>query len=107
MNNNKQVTHTLQETRHQIRQLANFRMIHASNLVCHQSTIIDRQTCVILCHLIRTSAGLTSTKIVDVEEMVTMFLHILAHDVKDRIIQRDFVRSGEIVSPHFNLVLVH
>ena len=37
--------------------------------------------------------------------MVAMFLHILAHDVKNRVIQRDFVRSGETVSRHFNLVL--
>ncbi|KAA0054020.1 putative nuclease HARBI1 [Cucumis melo var. makuwa] len=35
-----------------------------------------------------------------------MFLHVLAHDVKNRVIQREFVRSGEIVSQHFNLILL-
>ncbi|XP_038885881.1 protein ALP1-like [Benincasa hispida] len=29
------------------------------------------------------------------EEMVAMFLHILAHDVKNRIVQREFVQSSE------------
>ncbi|KAL0561378.1 hypothetical protein IC582_001803 [Cucumis melo] len=38
--------------------------------------------------------------------MVAMFLHILAHDVKNRMIQRQFVRSGDTVSRHFNLVLL-
>ncbi|KAA0066586.1 retrotransposon protein [Cucumis melo var. makuwa] len=31
-------------------------------------------------------------QVIDVEEMVAMFLHILAHDVKNHVIQREFVR---------------
>ncbi|TYK22897.1 retrotransposon protein [Cucumis melo var. makuwa] len=42
------------------------------------------RTFIILCHFLKTVAGLSSTKIVDVEEMVAMFLHVLAHDVKYR-----------------------
>ncbi|KAL4035996.1 hypothetical protein IC575_004710 [Cucumis melo] len=38
--------------------------------------------------------------------MVAMFLHVLAHDVKSRVIQREFVRSEETVSRHFNLILL-
>ena len=72
MNDNKRVTYTPYVTR----QLTYFHMIHASDLVCRQSTKIDRRTFVILCHLLRTSVGLTSTKVVDVEEMVAMLLHI-------------------------------
>ncbi|KAA0066806.1 retrotransposon protein [Cucumis melo var. makuwa] len=67
---------------------------------------MDRRTFAILCHLLRNVAGLSSTEIVDVEEMVAMFLHVLAHDVKNRIIQREFVRSDETVSRHFNIVLL-
>ena len=102
-NDNKRVTHTPYETRHQIRQLAYFRMVHASDLVCRQSTRMDKRTFAILCHLLRTRAGLTSIECIDVEEMVAMFLHILAHDVKNRVIQWDFVRYRETVSHHFNL----
>ncbi|KAA0048373.1 putative nuclease HARBI1 [Cucumis melo var. makuwa] len=57
---------------------------------------MDRRCFVILCHLLRTIGGLTLTEVVDVEEMVAMFLHILAHDVKNRVIQREFMRSGAL-----------
>ncbi|KAL4032663.1 hypothetical protein IC575_005744 [Cucumis melo] len=106
MNNNKRLPHTPPDTRHRIRELAYFRMIHESDLVCRQSTRMDRRTFAILCHLLRNVAGLSSTEIVDVEKMVAMFLHVLAHDVKNRVIQREFVRSGETVSRHFNIVLL-
>uniref|UniRef100_A0A9I9ED53 DUF8040 domain-containing protein n=1 Tax=Cucumis melo TaxID=3656 RepID=A0A9I9ED53_CUCME len=52
------------------------------------------------------TADLESTEHVDVEEMVALFLHVLAHDVKNRQIQREFVRSSEIVPQHFNMVLM-
>ncbi|TYK19705.1 retrotransposon protein [Cucumis melo var. makuwa] len=45
---------------------------------------MDRRTFTILCHLLRIVSGLSSTEIVDVEEMVEMFLHVLAHDMKNR-----------------------
>ncbi|XP_050939303.1 uncharacterized protein LOC103495048 [Cucumis melo] len=67
---------------------------------------MDQRCFAILCHLLRTIAELTSTEVVDVEEMVAMFLHILAHDVKNRVIQREFMRSGEIIFRHFNMVLL-
>ncbi|KAA0052358.1 putative nuclease HARBI1 [Cucumis melo var. makuwa] len=67
---------------------------------------MDRRCFAILYHLLRTIDGLTSAKVVDVEEMVVMFLHILAHDVKNRIIQREFMRSGETISSHFHMVLL-
>ncbi|KAL0540993.1 hypothetical protein IC582_021020 [Cucumis melo] len=106
MNDNRRITYTPSDTLHKIRQLAYFRMIHESVLVCRQSTRMDRRTFTILCHLLRTVSGLSSTEIVDVEEMVAMFLHVLAHDMKNHVIQREFVRSGETVSRHFNLVLL-
>ncbi|KAA0040792.1 retrotransposon protein [Cucumis melo var. makuwa] len=81
-------------------------MIHESDLVCQQSTRMDRRTFAILCHLLRNVAGLSSTEIVDIEEMVAMFLHVLVHDVKNRVIQRKFVRFGETVSRYFNIVLL-
>uniref|UniRef100_A0A1S3BNP1 Retrotransposon protein n=1 Tax=Cucumis melo TaxID=3656 RepID=A0A1S3BNP1_CUCME len=67
---------------------------------------MDKGTFAILCHLLQTVSGLLSTEIVNVEKMVAMFLHVLAHDVKSRVIQREFVLSDETVSQHFNLVLL-
>ncbi|KAL0546651.1 hypothetical protein IC582_016563 [Cucumis melo] len=106
MNDNKRLVQTSYDTRHRIRQLAYFQMIHELDLVCRGSTCMDRQTFAILCHLLRTVVGLSLIEIVDVEEMVVMFLHVLAHDVKNRVIQQEFVRSGETVSRHFSLVLL-
>ncbi|WOL20446.1 hypothetical protein Cni_G29251 [Canna indica] len=37
--------------------------------------------------------------------MVAMFLHICAHHVKNRVIKRQFVRSGETINGQFNAVL--
>ncbi|KAL0549669.1 hypothetical protein IC582_014156 [Cucumis melo] len=85
-NNSRRITHTPSDTRHRIRQLAYFRMIHESDLVCPQSTHMDRQTFAILCHLLQTVSSLSSIEIVDVEEMVAMFLHVLAYDVKNHVI---------------------
>ncbi|KAL0544463.1 hypothetical protein IC582_019578 [Cucumis melo] len=67
---------------------------------------MDRHTFSILCRLLRTVVVLSLTEIIDVEEMVAMFLHVLAYIVKNRVIQREFVQSDEIVSRHFNLVLL-
>ncbi|KAA0040596.1 retrotransposon protein [Cucumis melo var. makuwa] len=44
---------------------------------------MNRRTFAILCHLLRTVAGLSSTEIVYVEEIVVMFLHVLMHDMKN------------------------
>uniref|UniRef100_A0A9I9EDX3 DUF8040 domain-containing protein n=1 Tax=Cucumis melo TaxID=3656 RepID=A0A9I9EDX3_CUCME len=37
--------------------------------------------------------------------MVAIFLHIVAHDIKNRVARRHFARSGETMSRHFNVVL--
>ncbi|TYK16470.1 retrotransposon protein [Cucumis melo var. makuwa] len=46
--------------------------------------------------LLRTVAGLSSTEIVDVEEMVAMFLYVLVHDVINRVIQWEFNYLGTL-----------
>ena len=46
---------------------------------------------------------LVGTKVIDVEEMVAMFLHILVHDVKNQMIQIEFIWYGEIISRPFNI----
>ena len=40
-----------------------------------------------------------------VDEQVAMFLHILAHDPNNRVVQFEFGRSGETISRYFNYVL--
>ncbi|KAA0066270.1 retrotransposon protein [Cucumis melo var. makuwa] len=84
LNDNKRITHISTDTRHWIRHLTYFRMIHAPDLVCRESTRTDRCCFAIICHLLRTRVRLESTKHVDVEEMVTLFLYVLTHNVKNQ-----------------------
>ncbi|XP_040362735.1 protein ALP1-like isoform X2 [Rosa chinensis] len=80
-------------------------MVYASDVRCINSLRMDRHTFSILCSMLRTSGKLRDTRNVSVDEMVAMFLHILAHHEKNRIIQDRFLRSGETISRYFNVVL--
>lgn len=53
----------------------------------------------------RDIGGLRGTRNVKVEEMVAMFLHILAYDEKSRSMRIDYQKSQETNSRHFNNVL--
>ncbi|TYK08067.1 retrotransposon protein [Cucumis melo var. makuwa] len=66
---------------------------------------MDQRCFTILCTMLRTRGGLEATQYVDVEEMTAIFLHIVAHDVKNRVARRHFARSDATVSRHFNVVL--
>ena len=92
-------------SRHQIHKLNYHRMIHESVLACIENTHMDKRTFSIVCQHVRTIGGLKGTKNMDVEEMVIIYLHIISHDVKNRIMRRQFAHSGETVSRQFNVVL--
>ncbi|KAI5313845.1 hypothetical protein L3X38_043021 [Prunus dulcis] len=66
---------------------------------------MDLKTFGLLCDLLRTDGRLKNDGLVTVEEQVCMFLHMLAHHVKNRTIRNRFVRSGETISRYFNSVL--
>ncbi|KAK0585294.1 hypothetical protein LWI29_026372 [Acer saccharum] len=66
---------------------------------------MDRRTFAVLCELLRNTRRLKTNGLVSVEEQVYMFLHILAHHVKNRTIRSRFYRSGETISRYFNSVL--
>ena len=63
------------------------RMISRGDIVCVDQLRMDRNTFGILCTLILTISQLQDTRHVTVEEQVAMFLHILAHHVKNRVIK--------------------
>ncbi|KAL8546350.1 hypothetical protein ACS0TY_006171 [Phlomoides rotata] len=58
-----------------------------------------------LCFLMRELEGLIDHKYVSVEEQVSMFLSILAHHKKNRVIKFNFQGSGQIVSHYVHLLL--
>ncbi|XP_057779007.1 uncharacterized protein LOC130997608 [Salvia miltiorrhiza] len=66
---------------------------------------MDRNTFGRLCTLLRELGGLTDGRYIKVEEQVAMFLSILAHHKKNRVVRFDFIRSGQTVSRFVHLVL--
>jgi len=51
------------------------------------------------------SERLSSTKNMCIQEMVAMFLYICAHDVKNRVIKRQVIRSSEKIRQFGRVVL--
>ncbi|XP_020242829.1 uncharacterized protein LOC109846257 [Asparagus officinalis] len=58
-----------------------------------------------LVEVMKANGLLKDTRHVQVEEQLAMFLSIIGHKTKNRIIRTEFIRSGETVSRYFNKVL--
>ncbi|XP_061357908.1 protein ALP1-like [Gastrolobium bilobum] len=82
------------------------RIVYMSDRACIENTRMDRTCFFKLCEMLKTVGRLEATRHMGVEEMVALFLHILAHDVKNRVIKRQFMRSGETISRQFTNVLL-
>ncbi|KAK2644417.1 hypothetical protein Ddye_019612 [Dipteronia dyeriana] len=66
---------------------------------------INRLAFTNLCTMLENRGGLRAYRYLQIDEQVAMFLHILAHHVKNRVIKFQFMRSGETVSKYFHNVL--
>ncbi|XP_074570396.1 uncharacterized protein LOC141827000 [Curcuma longa] len=66
---------------------------------------MDRRTFKILCDMVQNIGGLKATKNATIEEIVALFVYVLAHHKKNRTMSLLFNRSRETVSRHFNLCL--
>ena len=80
-------------------------IIYESDILYVEQLRMDRRCFWTLCNLVTDIGGLRDTRNVKVEEMVAMFLHILAYDEKSRSMRTDYQRSQETISRHFNNVL--
>lgn len=58
-----------------------------------------------LCDLLSSARRLRYDGSISIEEVVALFLHIVMHDVKNRVKKRQFVRLGESISWQFRNVL--
>ncbi|XP_061376055.1 protein ALP1-like [Gastrolobium bilobum] len=91
--------------RARMREINVHRIVYISDTACIENTRMDKRSFHNLCDLLKTVGMLAPTGHMGVEELVAMFLHILAHDVKNQIIKRQFLRSGETISRQFLKVL--
>ncbi|KAL8556202.1 hypothetical protein ACS0TY_003842 [Phlomoides rotata] len=87
----------------QIRELT--RLVGGHHCDCLDNLCVTRSAFGRLCTILRNWGGLVDGKYVFVEEEVSMFLGILAHHKKNRVVKYTFNRSGQTVSHYVHLVL--
>ncbi|XP_071913895.1 protein ALP1-like [Coffea arabica] len=83
-----------------------FNLTRESDAYCISELRMDRRAFGILCEMIRDTGGLKATRNMSIEEIVAMFVYVLAHHKKSRTICGLFWRSRETVSRQFNLCLL-
>ncbi|PPD96203.1 hypothetical protein GOBAR_DD06772 [Gossypium barbadense] len=81
------------------------RLVYASDETCIEQVRMNRAAFFKLCEMLESIGGLKSTRFMLVDEQVAMFLHIISHHLKNRVIKHHFRRSGETVSRAFHSVL--
>ncbi|PPE01605.1 hypothetical protein GOBAR_DD01392 [Gossypium barbadense] len=81
------------------------RLVYASDETCIEQVRMNRTAFFKLCEMLESIGGLKSSRNMLVDEQVAMFLHIISHQLKNRVIKHHFRRSGETVSRAFHSVL--
>ncbi|PPD93831.1 hypothetical protein GOBAR_DD09137 [Gossypium barbadense] len=81
------------------------RLVYASDETCIEQVRMNRTAFLKLCEMLESIGGLKSSRNMLVDEQVAMFLHIISHHLKNRVIKHHFRRSGETVSKAFHSVL--
>ncbi|XP_047953066.1 putative nuclease HARBI1 [Salvia hispanica] len=81
------------------------RLTRVSDRDCFNNLRMNRNTFGRLCRVLRQYSGLTDSQYIKVEEQVAMFLCILSHHKKTRVIGYDFTRSSHTVSRYMHNVL--
>ena len=80
-------------------------LVYKSDGTCVDQLRVNRLAFTNLCTMLENKGGLRASRYLQIDEQVAMFLHILAHHVKNIVIKFQFMRSGETVSKYFHNVL--
>ncbi|XP_016698872.1 uncharacterized protein [Gossypium hirsutum] len=73
--------------------------------LCREMLRMDKHVFHKLCYTLRHRGMLRDTAGVMIEEQLAIFLNIVGHNERNRVIQERFQHSGETISRHFNNVL--
>lgn len=92
-------------SRLQIRSLNMHKMLFESDVACVDNCRMDLRSFHKLCMLLTAHGGLKPTKNMEVEELVAMFLHIIAHDERVRVVKRLLAHSSETITRQFRTML--
>lgn len=91
--------------RDQERQIYLNRIYNSTDTECVDMLRMRRAPFFELCNLLRTRHLLSDSIHSSVEEQVAMFLHVVGHNQRFRVVHQSFVRSIETVSRYFREVL--
>ncbi|XP_028793310.1 uncharacterized protein LOC114760549 [Neltuma alba] len=80
-------------------------MLNAHDDFSREMLRMDKHVFHKLCDILRQRSLLRDTAGVMIEEQLTIFLNIIGHNERNRVIQERFQHSGETISRHFNNVL--
>ncbi|CAL2227880.1 unnamed protein product [Prunus armeniaca] len=81
------------------------RLYNGREFDCIEQLRVSKNAFKSLCTILHGKGGLTPTRNVSIEESVAIFLNILAHNLKFKVIGFDYYRSKETISRQFNSVL--
>ncbi|KAL8538002.1 hypothetical protein ACS0TY_000089 [Phlomoides rotata] len=88
------------------RQLDNMHyLINDNDVTCRDHICMNSDYFNRLCYLLQNLGGLRPTRNVSISEQVAIFLTILSHHTKNRVVKHTFRRSGYTISKYFNNVL--
>ncbi|KAL5569342.1 hypothetical protein UlMin_025917 [Ulmus minor] len=82
-----------------------YRLVYESDSISLDNLRMTRYAFSRLCTMLEVVGGLKSSKYLCVDEQVAMFLHILAHHMKNRVIKFQFMRSEQTITMYFHNVL--
>ncbi|KAL4562308.1 hypothetical protein LXL04_034508 [Taraxacum kok-saghyz] len=80
-------------------------LVYESDDTCLQQLRMNRTAFFKLCRMLEIDGKLKASRYLQIDEQVAIFLHVLAHHVKNRVVKFPFRRSGETISKHFNNVV--
>ncbi|KAL8504296.1 hypothetical protein ACS0TY_022872 [Phlomoides rotata] len=80
-------------------------LVELSDDDCFNNLRMKRDTFNRFCYLLRHSGGLVDGRYVSVGEQVALFLSVLSHHTKVRVVKFSFTRSAQTVHKHFHAVL--
>ena len=81
------------------------RLYRGTKKNCIEQLMFSKSAFFNLCRILQEKRGLVRTRNFPTTKAVTMFLHILAHNLKYRVVQFSYCRSKETISRQFNDVL--
>lgn len=81
------------------------RLYRGTEADCIEQLRVSKRTFFKLCKILKEKGQLVRTRNVPTTEAVAMFFHILAHNLKYRVVHFSYCRSKETISRQFNNVL--